>query len=335
MAADITEHFLKTSASLPMPSAQAINDFFARGTANGSFIAWFNANAAKRGAWKNKSVPSTNVAQDHFKIFWDRASEVLSTTPNLLQFISLMSIFINEVGGDLQPIEEMVGNAQHPGIAYAFDAIPGLKHSYNTLKGNMTAFELFQDTDYRQANAKRAMADRFSDPASVAAAWQHEVWPAGFPTSVDPTQTGFLLEADFYKFRGRGLIQTTGRTNYLKLITFIKGYTGDDPVLAKYAKSWAGMNESAVATTSSNDDWKALFFSGTLTLAREAIKLHEQASGGYFKLDVNDPTVINAEDGRQGSVYRIGKRISGSDTYAQTFKNRVAQICALLEGPGV
>lgn len=336
MANDIPADFLDNAAALPMPSAQAVDQFFAQRQAGNSFIAWFNANAAPDPVWKGRKIPGSQACADRFKIFWDGASQVFGGTPNLLQFISLMSIFINEVGGDLQPIEEKVGRPpQHPGIAYAFDAIPGLKRSYNTLSGNMTAFDLFRDAAYMQSNADRALADRFSDPSSIDPAWRGEAWPAGFPTSTDPAQTGFLLEADFYKFRGRGLIQTTGRANYGKLIAFIKSYTGNDPVLKQFSQRWANLSANTVATTSSNDDWHALFFSGTLELAREAIKLHNQGSGGYLNLTIDDAQVINAEDGRPGSVFRIGRRISGSDDYAETFKNRVAQICGLLGGAGV
>ena len=266
-------------------------------------------------------------------MFWDGASDIFGGAPNVVQFLCLMSIFVNEVGGDLLPIEERVGRPpQHPGIAYAFDSIAGLKHSYNTLAGNQTAFALFRDPAYRTSNSGKALANRFPTPDSVSQAWSGESWPAGFPTSTDPTQTGFLLEADFYKFRGRGLIQTTGRANYARLIGFVAAYTGSDPVLQRYSATWKGAAAEAIATTSSNDDWHQLFFSGTLELARAAIRLHNTASGNYLALAADDAAQLNGTG--QGSVYRMGLRISGGSSYASLFQQRVMQICDSLTGAG-
>ncbi len=46
-----------------------------------------------------------------------------------LQFICLMSISCNECRGDFQPVPEKIGVANHPGMAYLFDKIGGLKRS--------------------------------------------------------------------------------------------------------------------------------------------------------------------------------------------------------------
>ena len=310
MAGEISLDFIENQGNTIVSSSAAIDQFFAARQGGASFIQWFNQNVGNRDAWLHKRIPASPECAAHFKTFWDGATDVFGNAPNMVQFICLMSIFINEVGGDLVPIQEKVGLQSHPGIAYAFDRIRNLKQSYNTMAGNRTAFDLFRDQTYRAAHGKKALAERFASPSDVDPAWKGEVWPGDFPTSTDPEQTGFLLEADFYKFRGRGLIQTTGRANYLKLIEFVKQYHGTDTVIREFADRWATTEPDTVATTSSNDDWHSLFMSPSLELAREAIKLHNKASGNYLNLAVADPATLTALGSQPGSIFRMGKRIS-------------------------
>jgi hypothetical protein len=336
MADDIAQEFLDRVAATRFADAAAIDAFFANTGAGANFIDWFNANCAGIDAWADKRIAATPGCAQRFATFWDGAAEVFGAAPGLVQFVSLMSIFVNEVGGDLQPIEEKVGRQGHPGIAYAFDRIEGVKRSYNTLDGNRTAYDLYGDEDYRAAHGHKPLADRFPDPEQIADAWDGEAWPDGFPTATDPAQTGFLLEADFYKFRGRGLIQTTGRANYLKLIDFVKAYAGADPILRAQAAEWGPTPSDTIATTSSNDDWHRLFFSGTLVLARAAIRLHSAGAGNYLNLAATDAARLNATaHNAPGSVYYMGWRISGADGYAALFKRRVAQICETLAAQAV
>src|SRR6185503_6287381 len=104
----------------------------------------------------------------------------------------------------------------HPGIAYLLDIIQGKKRSYNTLAGNQTALQCLNHPRYISAHGALPMAARFT--RTTDARWSGESWPSEVPSSRDPAVTGFLLEADFMKFRGRGFIQTTGRANYIALI---------------------------------------------------------------------------------------------------------------------
>jgi hypothetical protein len=58
---------------------------------------------------------------------------------NLIEFLCLNSIMMNETGGTFKPLIEGLGFSGHPGISYAFDQISNVKLSYNTLNTNKTA----------------------------------------------------------------------------------------------------------------------------------------------------------------------------------------------------
>src|SRR5258708_26038964 len=108
------------------------------------------------------------------------------------------------------------------------------------------------------------------------------------PTGPSPSVTGYILEAGFMKFRGRGFIQTTGRYNSARLIDFVKNYTGANGTLNSFALQWRDLTEDVAADASSNDDWDQLFRQSDLIIPAKAIGLHNQTSGNYLAL-AGDP----------------------------------------------
>jgi hypothetical protein len=324
-APDITQAFATAATGTTFADTASLNAFF---TSNrqAEFIPWFNSNFANKGAWANKAIGTSTVVADRFEKIWD-LSPVMFGNPsfNLLQFCCLMSIFINEVGRDLLPVTEKVGLPGHPGLAYPFDTIPGIKKSYNQAT-NKTAFECFTDVNFRAAHGTLPPAALLAAPDR--AIWAGQIYPQStFPTTLDQSQTGFIQEADFYKFRGRGFIQATWRDMYLRCIQHVQAYTGSDAKILEFKTLWAAQNPDKVATQSTNAQWDDLFQNSDLEMACRVVFLHNDAHGKYLALSP-DATVLNSKTA--GSVWNMGFRISGGSDYADLFRSRVFEMFAAL-----
>jgi hypothetical protein len=299
-------------------STEQIDDWSKR-TLGDHFLPWFNANLAGKGPWAGVTVVDTPQNRLGFHAFWNNIDDVTGGTATPFQFLCLMSIFANECRADFTPKAERMGRAGFPGLSYLFDAIPSLKRSYNTLSGNKTALGCFNSAAYNAAHGAKALANRAINTTD--ARWGGEIYPRpDFPTDPTPGVTGYILEADFMKFRGRGFIQTTGRSNYARLIDFVKSYAGANNTLDFFVLQWRSLSDDVAADASSNDDWDRLFTQSDLIVPARAIGLHNETSGNYLAL-AGDP---------DQAVFKMGKRISGGDAYATTFRNRVTRLIDLL-----
>jgi len=260
-----------------------------------------------------------------FHAFWNRINQIFGGKIDLLQFIALMSILSNEVRADFTPQAERMGIADHPGLAYLFDKIDSLKRSYNTLDGNRTAFQCFNNEQYIVAHSARAGASTFA--RTIDARWSGDAWPSDLPPDANPEVVGFIMEADFMKFRGRGFIQTTGRANYAHLIAFVQTYAGGNGSLTFFKKRWTGKPADQVGFESSNEDWDTLFQQTDLIIAAEAVRVHNASSGNYLALS-SDPMILNGTG--RGSLYNMGHAISGGKDYAERFRARVGEVLAAI-----
>jgi peptidoglycan hydrolase-like protein with peptidoglycan-binding domain len=319
-----------------------IHDWFMARTGM-SFIAWFNANHAKRGWWgpvprrdsktgaplfvkgkpklyrsiKIEGAPA-NVLQSRFVSFWNHIPVCFAPSKDigLVHFLALMSIAINEVNGDL------VSHSENGSLKYMFN--------YNRPSGNKLASELFSDPVFNAAHGMKALGSQLmgnKDPV-----WKGRDWPSALPEKPSPpgTTPGYLDEADFYKFRGRGVIQTTFRTAYKQLLLYITNkYTGANPTLLGYQAKWRGRDPDSVLTQSSNLDWDVIF--AQQEIVPIAVHLHASSwKPNYLQLAA-DAGTLNSEG--NGSIYMVGRRISGSVDYGRTFAQRVVQLFDGLANP--
>jgi hypothetical protein len=327
----LTQSEVDRLGAIQFANGADIDAFFSRRGATG-FIGWFNSTWAgrepfrrHRGTREPVRIQEGEIIRRRFTNFWNDIPLVYER-PRItaLDFAALMCIVLNETSGNFwaNPERTPRGGA-HPGLAYAFDTIVrerGRKRSYNTMRGNRRAGELFNDPDYIRAHGSLRPADRLSNRGNdYGNAWNSESYPQDqFTTRPNPEENGFIMQADFYKFRGRGVIQTTGRGAYLRLIQYIQAYAGSNSVLADYKRRWASLTPDVAMTVSTNDDWDAIFSQGEI-LGR-AVRLHcvrpnrdslTMSTQAGILLDVPAPQASGTPRGTPGSIYSLGLCISG------------------------
>ncbi len=308
-----------------------VDAFFVAQTGH-NFIDWFNLRLAGNELWANHRLGDTRDVRARFTAIWDQNPTIFGTPAiSLVQFSALMCILINEVGQDLLPVSEGCGRPGYPGLAYPFSTIRGVKQAYNSAPLNRLAGDLFfDDAAFWEAHHTKPLAVAVRSHPELRPAWNLTNYPTpAFPTSLDPTITGFVQEADFFKFRGRGFIQATWRANYKEIIAWVQQYTGNQPTVLQYATRWNKQDADTIATQSSNQDWDMLFQETGLVIACAAIGLHNRASGNYLMLAHDAETLALGED-RPGTLFRMGYRISGGVAYAQLFQNRVMEMLSTL-----
>lgn len=362
------EHFADTY----FKDADDINTFF-RDLTGDDFCPWFRKNIAKKGPWgtrkysykydgktltnsrKNYTIPLS--AAPRFNTAWDHVIGQLSWDErgiHLFQFMTIVSININETGGKFTIAREgMVDGVQKKQLDYFFK-----KYDYEKQIGKKIK-ALFSDKDFLIANlgeesdnaAYIEAIDRALAVSDVATPynfpegfpdmhayilnmgrysneWENDVYPEGFP--VIPSEAGILAEADFFKCRGRGLTQLTTRANYEKMIKYILAYTGDDMIIQEYKLRWSakyGTNASKILTCSSNRDWDTLFLETNYEIAGKAIDLHQKSSKYLesMSMEDTDENYSTLTGNGTGSFYFAGIKMAGGNSkgYGDVLRDRV------------
>lgn len=299
-------------------------DFWVKNSGK-SFTSFFNTFNGGKGHWgvdlNGNHVPTKIVNNGDTlltKIFSNENIQILTGNDdvNIFQFIIMVSIMINETGGKLNTTVTEFGS-----LEYMFNK-KGKKASYNRLKGNKTAYDLFRDINFMSVPSRLSMIKpkNINDPA-----WKGMKYPSnelvGGYNSKDNYKVGLISECDFYKFRGRGLIQLTGRANYIDWMKQIKANKNSIPFTRDTSlpiiNSW-GANMDIAATKITNAELDTLF-SDTI-LSYYTLKVH------YSIKTLKKMYAVQNPDQFISLAYTYGKQINGGDTYATHFTNRVFEI---------
>ncbi|WP_280334639.1 hypothetical protein [Nocardia wallacei] len=346
-----TDAQLSQAAAVEFFNATDVDNYFLDVTGK-TFAGWFSATLAGRGSWGPLSMSMDTDTLIRFAETWNAFPPILGTDRgaglpgiSLPEFATLMAKFLHETGGRLEfRGAEGVGGYGHPGLSYAFDSFviqrpgenPFTKGSYNTLSGNHTAFTCFHDPIYLAAfgtlaPTAQAVRDRNE--------WKGTTWPAGVPTDPEGAATAFLQEADFYKFRGRGAIQSTGRVAYLPIVQFVRAYTGDDSHITTVKQRWQSLatilaaqgvdltTDDDFATASTNADWNELFKS--VTIQAVAIRGHNNIPGKHYLPMSSSPAVLRGT--ARGSAYFVAVAIAGNNpSYGNDVRNRMLEFIGTL-----
>lgn len=309
--------------------------------AKGGFISWYNATLAATSAFRHRGkIPTNAGVAARFDAFWDQIPAIFSSPgTTALEFAAVMCIGIQENSGDMSCDPEAVGRPpDYPHLVYAFEAIPRLKSSYNANSdlGNWTALQLFQDVSYVTEHSTLPGYHQVVD-GGINQAWGTAIWPTGFPPDENASVNGFVMEADFYKFRGRGVIQTTGRSDYGVLIKYILNNAASlaNATLDQLKATWnsypgtPATKLDMIASRSTNAQWDLAFGQGVILAA--AIAEDSRVKSAYLQLAA-DAKTLNGGTTTKGSLYFLARKINAGsypDTVVPMMKAMIRGIASL------
>lgn len=308
-------------------NSSQINDYFKKmGYLN--FVDWFNKTQGFKDAFAKKGNESdlsiTNASA--WEKTWNNISFIYGkSTCNLIEFLTMNTAILAKTSGKFTSTVESsnsVSDSTNPGISNIF-------FTYNSSSMNQTAYDLFNDTDYKDAHGHKPYGNELKDTQDQR--WETEDFPIGFSgvnnikkeVSPNVSENGFITEADFFKFRGRGYIQIFGRLTYKKMVEYILSYSGDNSKINDYKQKWSSYNNNTekILTISTNADWDDLFNNTNLIVPAQSVFIDATNRSNYQIIDGSQK-----EDTMKKSVRNVGMKISGNNkSYTDLYEARVYQ----------
>lgn len=320
----ISDDFLSLIKDIKFKDTSDVDEFFKTNTIYGSFLEFFNATQINNGYFGSfREVAHINaiasplnannlLIMDTITTIWGNGGA------NFFELFSVWCTSLSESRGI--PIAEGMSKegSQHPLMAYAYDKIPNLKHSYNTLDGNKKVSDSLVDPHFQQAFKNYKINKELLGNKTVSSAWAGEQMPKDKKDYYVPHEQNILTHADFYKFRGRGYIQHTGRPVYRQIIKEIIDLPTTNMIIADVRGRWVktvGKDTEKIATISTNKEWDDLFLRTNGIVASVALKKYYSSIGG-LNIDISQ-----GNDIIQKRIFTIGGAPTcGADVVAKGFK---------------
>jgi hypothetical protein len=257
-------------------------------------------------------------------------------TVNGIEYLALNTLIYNLTGTDFKATKE-VKNIQE-----SFRA-------YNQLKDNETAYKLFNDKEFQETFGNQPFASILKDTTDDR--WKSDTFPIGFSggdkndKELSEENNGYITNADFYKFKRRGILPVIGREKYLDLVTYITNYKGENKILKEFSDKWTkkaeqvnenievtqdvkntNKNRKTRATTSTSKDWDKILLDSDMNPAIIA-----SISNFFFaKKEQHVFDSGRAEDKVFKSIENIGRAVKEEipnfnvERYVQQVKEQIA-----------
>ncbi|SHI45469.1 peptidoglycan-binding domain-containing protein [Aquimarina spongiae] len=299
-----------------------INIFFQQTTGQ-DFVDFFRSKVGGRNPyWKKRKIPSGITYKKNFNNIFNQIPVLYGEQSiNLFQFLGLVSAMINETGGKFKPIRESNWVSLLGRLKYAYGTNGGKKKSYNDSKSAKSVHQLIHDPDFVRAHKTPGVRLSYLRKFN----WRGSTFPK---VSLNDAEVEFLCQCDVYKFSGLGLIQTTWRPAYKRIINYVLNYRGTNPRINNVKMNWRiHGNADKVADLSKYQEWEYLFQEPEV--ASKAVFLHNQRSR-YLSFSVSGLSYQRMLD----KAGNIGYRIGGTKRARDKVRNRVDQIIQAMKRSG-
>ena len=293
-----------------------INQFFQQYTGK-DFVDFFRSKVGGKGYWKSRkgnAVTITAGSNARFNALFDQIPTLYNMSEiNLFQFLGLVSCIINETRS-FKPVRESYWVSLLGRLKYAYGTNGGRKRSYNKSSSAKTVQALIHDRDFVSAHVTPQVRLQYLRGFD----WSGTTFPN---VSLNNAEIDFLCQCDVYKFSGLGLIQTTWRPAYKKVIDYIINYSGSNPKILNTKMNWKTFGNSLdkIADLTKYQEWEYIFQEPHI--AAKAVYLHSTRTG-YLNFNVVGDSLSRMLD----KAANIGYRIGGNSSYRTKVRNRVEQI---------